>query len=90
MSRTLESKGEELTEAVSTVKLFAQKNEDLMLENKKLRFNLEQMEIGHANPNQKIQLTMKIRDENNRLRDESGKLQRDLQRKLEIIKRLSQ
>ena len=32
---------------------------------------------------------MKIRDENNRLRDENGKLQRDLQRKLEMIKRLS-
>lgn len=29
---------------------------------------------GHRNPNQKIQFHMKIKEENNKLREENGKL----------------
>ena len=55
-------------EAVKTLKQFGEANKTMQLENDNLRMEMEQM-VGHRNPNQKIQLHMKIKEENNKLRE---------------------
>jgi hypothetical protein len=42
---------------------------------------------GHRNPNQKIQLHLKIKEENNRLKEDNFRLQEDLQKKIEYIQK---
>jgi len=44
------------------------------LENERLRLENENL-AGHRNPNQKIQLHMKIKEENNKLREDNIRLQ---------------
>lgn len=42
---------------------------------------------GHKNPQQKIQLHLKIKEENNRLREDNLRLQDDLSKKIDIIQK---
>ena len=45
------------------------------------------MMAGHKNPQQKIQLHLKIKEENNRLREDNLRLQDDLSKKIDIIQK---
>lgn len=74
----------ELAEAVKTLKYFSESNKGLQQENESLKLDLEQM-AGHRNPNQKIQLHLKIKEENNKLREDNFRLEKLLSKKQESI-----
>ena len=57
-----------------TLKQFSEGNKTLQSENETLRLELDQLAAGHRNPNQKIQLHLKIKEENNKLREDNFKL----------------
>ena len=59
-----------MDEAVRSLKMFTTKNKELNSEVKRLENENEMLQVGHRNPNQKIQLTMKIKEENNKLRED--------------------
>lgn len=58
---------------VRIVKNYQEKNEKLQSELNKLHIENDQL-IGHKNPSQKIQHHLKIKEENNKLREENYKL----------------
>ena len=63
----------EMTEAVKSLKQFSETNKWLEAENERIT-NLIEDNAGHRNPNQKIQLHLKIKEENNRLREDNLRL----------------
>lgn len=76
-------------ELLSTIEQFKQDNEVLAIENKNLRgsaatFETEKEKVasdrakimGHSNPKQKIQYTMNLHEQNNRLREDYQKLRK--------------
>jgi hypothetical protein len=63
----------ELAEAVKTLRQFSEHNKNLQNENENLRFEIEQF-AGHRNPQQKIQLHLKIKEENNKLKEDNFRL----------------
>ena len=69
---------------VSTLNYFTQANKQLQEDNGILRAENENL-VGHQNPNQKIQYHLKMKEENNRLREENMQLQDDLARKVEVV-----
>ena len=79
----------EMKEVVRTLKQFHDDKTYLEKENERLRKEHDD-NIGHKNPNQKIQLHLKIKEENNRFREENYKLQEELKRKCEVIARNGQ
>lgn len=76
-----------MSEAVKTLNQFGEANKYLEKENDRLRTENEQL-AGHKNPNQKIQLHLKIKEENNKLREDNLKLQEDLQKKIDMIQKM--
>lgn len=63
----------EMKEVLRTVKFFSEEKIKLEAELHKLQLENQQL-IGHKNPSQKIQHHLKIKEENNRLREENRKL----------------
>ena len=43
-----------MEEAMSSMKMFSSKNKDLQAEVKRLESEIELLQVGHRNPNQKI------------------------------------
>ena len=85
--KKMQQRENELNEAVKSLKQFGDANKWLEQEVDRLRTELENA-AGHNNPNQKIQLHMKIKEENNRLREDNMLLQEDLQKKIELIQKM--
>jgi len=73
-----------MRELAKMLKLFNEEKNKLEKELEKLHNENKQL-IGHKNPSQKIQHHLKIKEENNRLREENLKLQDELRRKVDII-----
>ena len=63
----------EMKEVVKTLKLFSEEKNRLSAELEKMHRENDQL-VGHKNPNQKIQHHLKIKEENNKLREENFKL----------------
>lgn len=63
----------EMKEVIKTIKLFQDEKNRLEKELEKLARENDLL-IGHKNPNQKIQHHLKIKEENNKLREENFKL----------------
>ena len=61
-------------EAVKSLKQFSDIKKVMDKDIEQLKLENEQLMGGHRNPNQKIQFHMKIKEENNKLREENGKL----------------
>jgi len=62
-----------MKEVVKTIKLFQDEKGRLERELDKLHRENDQL-IGHKNPSQKIQHHLKIKEENNKLREENFKM----------------
>lgn len=62
-----------MSEAVKSLSQFSEANRWLERENERISVELENT-AGHRNPNQKIQLHLKIKEENNRLREDNLRL----------------
>lgn len=75
-----------MSEAIKSLKHFGDAKKALEREVERLTIELENQSL-HRNPNQKIQLHLKIKEENNRLREDNLRLQEDLQKKMEIIQK---
>ena len=75
-----------MAEVVNSLKQFVEANRHLETENQRLSLELE-LTAGHKNPQQKIQLHLKIKEENNRLREDNLRLQDDLSKKIDMIQK---
>ena len=78
LKQRLETQKYEFLETVRSQKQLATQNKNLQAEVARLTTELDTVGVGHRNPQQKIQMTMKIKEENNQLRGECQKLQEDL------------
>lgn len=74
----------ELKEVVRTLKKFSDEKKVLEAEVDRLRKESE-LDAGHNNPAQKIQQHMKIKEENNKLREDNYLLKEEVRRKCEVI-----
>jgi hypothetical protein len=62
----------EIKEIVLTLKAFADEKRRLEKENERLK--KEELQVGHNNQKQKIQHHLRIKEENNKLREENNQL----------------
>lgn len=82
----VQQREQEMSEVVKSFKQVLEASKLLEEENEQLRLEIERAS-GHNNPNQKIQLHQKIKEENNRLKAEIIHLREDLHTKFELIQR---
>ena len=82
----VQQREQEVSEVVKSFKQVLEASKQLEEENEQLRLEIERTS-GHNNPNQKIQLHQKIKEENNRLKAEIIHLREDLHSKFEMIQR---
>ncbi len=78
----------EMREVVKTLKVYSDEKTRLERELEKLHKENESL-VGHKNPSQKIQHHLKIKEENNRLREQNFKLQEEL-RKAQFGRKMAQ
>lgn len=74
----LQKRENEIKELVLTLKAFA--DEKKRLEKEIDRMRTQEMSIGHSNQAQKIQHHLRIKEENNKLREENYSLQEQVRR----------
>lgn len=86
LQQRIQQRESEMSEVVNSLKQFVEANRYLENENQRISLELEMM-AGHKNPQQKIQLHLKIKEENNRLREDNLRLQDDLSKKIDIIQK---
>lgn len=73
-----------MKEVVRTLKKFS--DEKKLLEAEVERFRKEsELDVGHNNAAQKIQHHLKIKEENNKLREDNYLLKEEVRRKCEVI-----
>ena len=73
MKEMIQKREKDIKEIVLTLKAFA--DEKRRLEKEIERLKNEEMQGGHNNQKQKIQHHLRIKEENNKLREENSKLQ---------------
>jgi hypothetical protein len=73
-----------LKEVVRTLKKFSDEKKLLEAEVERLRKESE-LDVGHNNAAQKIQHHLKIKEENNKLREDNYLLKEEVRRKCEVI-----
>ena len=83
----IQKREQEMREIVKTLKQVSQDNKTLKLENERMEDDIQVL-TGSQNPNYKIQLFMKIKEENNRLREEVLNLKGEAKRREEAITKM--
>ena len=78
LKEQLQKRENEIKELVLTLKAFA--DEKKRLEKEIDRMRSQEMSIGHSNQAQKIQHHLRIKEENNKLREENYSLQEQVRR----------